>query len=276
MKPKGVFEKIPERSFIVYKTCIDPAVIKLAVEKMKKELFVRKGFFRRVRALPEDIQCVSIDKYYEPYIFLDGKYSIDYFLKRYLTLQVDEDAKEVVILGKKIEPKIMNDPEEGAYGVTTIEAEIRLSHEEEAKLILDKVGREVPFEQIPLAPSEEDPQKILDEFNERAGKLQVAPDEEIEILRARIVQRPTDMDRVDTELFEVCERAVIYTPIYEITFQNAKTGKKKIVRMDGVTAKILEDRRKEKEGKEGRTLWPPFSISNKFEKGQNNILQEIE
>lgn len=265
MKPKGVLEKIPDRSFIVYKTCIDPAVIKLAIEKMKKELFVRKGFFRRLLALPEDIQCVSIDKYYEPYIFLEGKYSIDYYLKRYLTLQVDEDAKEVVILGKKFETK--------PYGVTTIEAEIRLSHEEEAKFILDKVGREIPFEHIPLAPSEEDPQKILDEFNERAGKLQVAPDEEIEILRARIVQRPTDMDRVDTELFEVCERAVIYTPIYEITFQNAKTGKKKIVRMDGVTAKILEDRRK---GKEGRTLWPPFSISNKFEKGQNNILQEIE
>ena len=243
MTPKGdppIPEKIPERRVIVYKTCIDPTVIKLAVEKIKKELFVKMGF---LKPKPEDIQRVSIDKYYEPYIFLDGKYSIDYYRKHSFTLQVDENTPEIVILGKKFKPKIMNDPEKGAYGVITLEAEKHFTHEKKANLILDKAGREFPFEQMPLAPSEEDPQKILaiSPYSERIEELQIVPDKGIEILRSKIVQRPTGVDRIATELFEVYERAEIYIPIYEITFQNAKTGEKKIVKMDGVTAKIREE-----------------------------------
>jgi hypothetical protein len=135
----------------------------------------------------------------------------------------------------------MNDPERGTYGVITLEAEKHFSYEKKANLILDKEGREVPFEQMPFAPSEEDPKKILHEYKEKIGELQISPDKDIEILRSKIVQRPAEVDRIATELFEVSERAVIYTPIYEITFQNAKTGEKKIVKMDGVTAKILEE-----------------------------------
>jgi len=237
-KDQPISEKVPERRVIVYKTCIDPTVIKLAVERMKKELFVKMGF---LKPKPEDIQYVSIDKSYQPYIFLDGKYSIDYYRKYSFTLQVDENTEEIIILGKKFKPKIMNDPEKGAYGVITLEAEKHFCHEKKANLILDKAGREVPFEQMPFAPSEEDPKKILLEYKEKIDELQIAPDTEIEILRSKIAQRPTEVDRIASELFEISERALIYTPIYEITFQNAKTNEKKIVKMDGVTAKILEE-----------------------------------
>jgi len=238
MTPKGyphIPEKVSERRFIVYKTCVDPTTIKLAVEKMKKEIFVKSGF-RKPKL--EDIQYVSIDKNYEPYIFLDGKYSIDYYSKYSFTLQVDEDPQEIIILGKKFRPKIVNDPEKGDFKEITLKAEKHFLHEKKVNLILDKAGREVPFEQMPFAPSEEDPKKILDDYKERAEGLQIPPDKEIEILRSKVVQRPTEADRITTELFEVSERAVIYIPIYEIILQNAKTGEKKIVKMDGVTAKI--------------------------------------
>jgi len=241
MTPKGyppIPEKVSERRFIVYKTCVDPTTIKLAVERMKKEIFVKSGF-RKPKL--EDIQYVSIDKNYEPYIFLDGKYSVDYFSKYSFTLQVDEDPQEIIILGKKFRPKIVNDPEKGDFKEITLEAEKHFLHEKKVNLILDKAGREVPFEQMPFAPSEEDPKKILDDYKERTEGLQIPPDKEIEILRSKVVQRPTEADRIATELFEVSERAVIYIPIYEITLQNAKTDEKKIVKMDGVTAKILEE-----------------------------------
>ena len=241
MTPKGyphIPEKVSERRFIVYKTCVDPTTIKLAVEKMKKEIFVKSGF-RKPKL--EDIQYVSIDKNYEPYIFLDGKYSIDYYSKYSFTLQVDEDPQEIIILGKKFRPKIVNDPEKGDFREITLEAKKHFLHEKKVNLILDKAGREVPFEHMPIAASEEDPQKILEEFKERVEDLQVAPNEEIEILRSKIAQRPTEIDKIATELFEVSERAVIYTPIYGITFQNTETGEKKIVKMDGVTARIIKN-----------------------------------
>ena len=241
MTTKGnpsITEKIPERRFIVYKTSIDPTVIKLAVEAIKKDSLAEMGF---LKTNLEDIQCVSIDRYYEPYIFLDGKYSIDYYSKYSFTLKVDEDPQEIIILGKKFRPKIVNDPENGDYGEITLEARKHFLHEKKVNLILDKAGREVPFEQMPIAASEEDPKKILDAFKEKVEELQVAPNEEIEILRSKIAKRPTEIEKIATELFEVSERAVIYTPIYGITFQNTETGEKKIVKMDGVTARIKTD-----------------------------------
>jgi len=32
---------------------------------------------------------------------------------------------------------------------------------------------------------------------------------------------------------------VIYSPIYEITFQNVRTGEERLVKIDGVSAKII-------------------------------------
>ncbi len=238
MEPKddlAIPEKIPKRRVIVYKTSIDPTVIKLAVEKIKNELFVKMGF---LKPKPENIQYVSIDKYYEPFIFLDGKYSVDYFRKFSFNLQVDDDTEEIVILGKKFKPKIVEDPEKGTYGIITLEAEKHFSHEKKENLILDKDGREVPLESMPFAPSEENSKKIFEEYKDNIEDLQIPPDKDIEILRSKIVQRPEKMGRMGKELFKVSERVMIYTPIYKITFQNTKTGEKKIVKMDGVTAKI--------------------------------------
>jgi len=91
---------------------------------------------------------------------------------------------------------------------------------------------------MPFAPSEENSKKIFEEYKDNIEELQIPPGKDIEILRSRIVQRPEKMGRKGKELFKVSERVMIYTPIYKITFQNTKTDEKKIVKMDGVTAKI--------------------------------------
>jgi hypothetical protein len=93
---------------------------------------------------------------------------------------------------------------------------------------------------VPSAPSEDHPQKILKEFGKKAGKVRISPQKEIEMVRAKIVKKPPAADRVENELFQIFEHAVIYSPIYEITFRNVKTGEEKVIRIDGVTAKILQ------------------------------------
>jgi len=61
----------------------------------------------------------------------------------------------------------------------------------------------------------------------------------VEMVKARIVKRPPDADKIENEVFQIFEYAVIYSPIYEITFRNVKTGEEKSIRIDGVTAKIV-------------------------------------
>jgi len=229
-------EKIIERKIIVYKTLVDPTVVKVAGEKLKNKLFVRFGF---LKPKPEEIQFVSTDKYYEPYIVINGKYIIDYYRKSAYTVNVDERVQEVILFDQKIKPKPAKEPHARGYKVIELEGEEHLLYEDKASLILDKTGREVPLKQLPSAPSEEQPKKMLAELGENAKKLEITSDADVGILRSKIVRRPTDIKQVVQELFEVTERAVIYTPIYKVLFQNVKTGEVKTLEFDGVTSKRI-------------------------------------
>jgi len=229
-------EKIVARKTIVYKTLVDPTVAKITGEKMKHELFVRLGF---LKPKPEEVQYVAVDKYYEPYIVVSGKYSINYYRRRIYTVEVDGDVREVVLLRQSFKPVPPEKPAKKAGQVIRLVGEEQLLYEDAAYLILDKKGREVTPKQVPEAPSEEEPEKILAEFGEKIGKLEIPADMEVGVIRSRIVRRPSEIERVVEELFEISERVIIYTPMYEVSFQNTKTGAVKMVKVDGITARAI-------------------------------------
>lgn len=229
-------EKIAKRKTIVYKSRVDPTIVKLTAEKMKSKLFVKFGFSK---PRPEEIRVVSVDKYYEPYVLIDGKYSVDYYKKRVHTLDVDERTEDVRILGETFKPESLVTPTGETRKVVKLEAEERASYEEKAYVILDKTGREIPPDQVPSAPSEDHPHKIMKEFGKKSGKVKIPPRKGVQIVKSKIVKRPSDADVIENELFQISEHAVIYSPIYEITFRNVKTGEEKIIKIDGVTAKII-------------------------------------
>jgi len=229
-------EEIVERKTIVYKTLVDPTVVKVAGEKLKNKLFVKFGF---LKPKPEEIQFVSIDKYYEPYIVISGKYTIDYYRKGAYTINVDEKVREVILLNQKFKPEQTKDASAKGYKLIKLEGEENLLYEDKASLVLDKSSREVPLEQLPSAPSEEHPEKMLAELGEKAKELEIAPDADVDVIKSKIVKRPKDVKRIVHELFEVTERALIYVPIYTVLFQNVTTDEVKTIEFDGVTSKRI-------------------------------------
>ncbi|UCE43435.1 MAG: hypothetical protein JSV57_03455 [Candidatus Bathyarchaeota archaeon] len=234
---ESVPEKIVKRKTIVYRTLVDPTVAKITGEKNKARLFVRLGF---LKPKPEEVQCVSVDKSYEPYLVVRGKYSIDYYRKRIYTVEVDADVQEVILLKRSFKTVSPEKPAKKGYRVIRLVGEERLLYEDATYLILDKVGREVAPDQVPEAPSEEESEKTLTEFREKIGKLEIPADMEVGIIRSKIVKRPQEIARVVEEIFEISERAIIYAPIYEVGFQNTKTGGIRTVRVDGITAKVIQ------------------------------------
>jgi len=225
-------EKVPRRKTVVYKTLVDPAAIKIAGEKMKARLFTKLWV---CKPKPEEIQNVSVKKHYKSYFLVEGDYTIDYYRKRYYTLNIDEKVQEVVILEKTLKPDLPKKITKTPYKTVTLDGEERLLHKNRACLILDKAGHEVDPKRVPSAPSEEHPEKALANLKENMEKLKAAPNKDVDVLRSKIVKRPPDVKRVVQELFNVSERSVIYTPFYKLTFKNARTGKVKTVKIDGVT-----------------------------------------
>ncbi|MCJ7613375.1 hypothetical protein MUO71_01220 [Candidatus Bathyarchaeota archaeon] len=232
-------EKISKRKVIVYKSRVDPTIVKLTAEKMKHKLFAKFGFSKN---RSEEIRVVSVDKYYEPYIVIDAKYDVQYFTKKVYTLGVDPETDEVKISGESYTPEV-DTGYSGAEGesrkMIRVEAEMWSSNKDKAYLVINGEGQEIPPNQVPAAPSEDQPEKILKEFSKKTGALQISPEKEIDLVKARIVKRPSDIAKIEDELFQISEHAVIYSPIYEITFRNVKTGEDKLIKIDGVTAKII-------------------------------------
>ena len=234
----SVPEKIAERKIIVYKSRVDPTIVKLTAEKMKHKLF---GKFAFQKNRSEEIRVVSVDKYYEPYVLIDAKYQIQYSKTKVYTLGVDQDTEDIKISGKSYKSKIKTVPEEGdgePRKVIKLKAKIYSSYQDKVYLALDKNGNEIPHNQVPAAPSEDHPEKILNEFSKKNEKIH-ASQKEINLVKSRIVKRPSEIGRIEDELFQVSEHAVIYSPIYEITFRNSRTNEDKLVKIDGVTAKII-------------------------------------
>ena len=227
-------EKIAERKTIVYETRTDPTVIKLAGEKLKDKLFTR---FRILKPKPGEIQFVAIDKYYEPYIAISGKYSIDYYRKCTYTISVNQDALEVVLLNHKFVFDQRIDRSAPGYNAIKLEGEERLRINTKASVILDRSGQDVTLKELPAAPSEENPKKILATF----GVEEIPPDTDVNMIRSRVVARPNDIKRLVNELFEVDERAIIYTPRFKVTYANTKTGEERTLEFDGVTAEKLKE-----------------------------------
>lgn len=226
-------EKIAERKTIVYETRTDPTVIKVAGEKIKAQLFSRFGI---MKPRPEEIKLISMDKYYEPYMIISGEYCIDYYRKCTYTVKVDKKVKEIILLNQKLEPKQPNDPSIRDHNVIKLEGEERLKNELKASLILDKSGRDVTLTRLPSAPSERNPKKILAEY----GTKEIAPEADLEAIRAKILKRPKDISRLVNELFAVWERAVIYTPRFRMKYKSMRTGEERIVEFDGVTAERIQ------------------------------------
>ena len=231
-----IIERIAKRKIIVYKSRVDPTIVKLTAEKMKNKLFIKFGFSK---PRPEEIRVVSVDRYYEPYILVDAKYSVDFYKTKVYTLDIDNETEEVRILDKIFEPETVVDAAGKSHKIIKLEAHECSSYENKAYVILDKTGREIPADQVPSAPSEDHPKKVLKEVGKKARKVKFSPKKGVKMIKAGIVKKRPEADMVENELFQISEHAVIYSPIYEITFQNVKTGEERSIRIDGVTAKIV-------------------------------------
>ncbi len=253
--------KIVDRKTVFLRSRLYSNMVRQLGEKLKCKLFVKMRF---LKPRPEEVQVVSIEKYYEPYLTLAGKYAVDYYVKRDFTVKVDEDATEVAFLGSAFKPKPFSGHVPTALKVVQFEGEARFHHEDETYFVLDKSGREVAPEIIPVAPSEEQRVEELAEIGVKVGELEISREEEIDFLRSKIVNRPSDVV-VTKEIFEVNERTVVYLPMYYLTFRNIKTRKMATLKIDGITGQISPEKPPDKRLDKNTTKPTEDSINEPME-----------
>ena len=265
-------EKIAERKIIVYKSRVDIRAVRATAEKMKTKLF-RKFVFLKPK--PEEVQVVSINKYFEPYVVVDGEYNIDYSKNWIHNIQVDETMQELTIFGEKVRPKSLKGHLQIPCKILQLTGEGRFKREVKAHIIFDKQWREVGLEQLPFIPFEEQPEKILSKLDQKFRNAEMDTEKEVEILKSRIVRRPSEILCIHNELFKVSERALIYKPMYKITVRNVKTQKETTMIIDAITGKTTSGMQQTPAPRKKETIRKPKKPSSSAKTAVDNVSSHV-
>ncbi|MCW4022864.1 MAG: hypothetical protein ACOWW1_09215 [archaeon] len=225
-------EKIVERKIIVYKSRIDQKTIRQTAEKMKADLF-RKLYFIKPR--PEEVQIISIEKYFEPYVVAEGTYHIEYSKNWVRNIQVDESMVNLKLFGGKLKPVSLKDHLKTASKTVKISGVGRYKLEKKSRIIFDTQWHEVSFEKLPLVPFEDQPEKTLSTIDEKFGITSLQNEKEIEVLKTKLINRPEEITSIHDELFNIFDRAVIYKPMYDVVVENLKNQEKATLTIDAIS-----------------------------------------
>jgi len=226
-------QKIVDTRTVILKSRLDSNRVKFQGEKLKTSFFVRFGF---LKPKPKDILLVAFSKYYEPYILIGGKYSIDYCKRHNYALKVEDRTQAIFIDGKQLKPEPLS--LEDKAKVIKLVGEEHSHYENETYIILDRMLQDVAPENLSFAPFESELEnRPTGDFDLR--KPQISLEEEIGFLRSRIAKRPTDVAEIIREIFEINERTIIYSPVYELTYKNIKNGKRVTALINGVTGRVI-------------------------------------
>ena len=218
-------DNLVSRKTVIYETLVDPTVIKVTGERLKRRLFTKFAILRS----NSPIELISMEKYYEPYIVVSGRYFLNYYRLCDYTISLDNNVEEVILLNQKFYPQ----KNQNSTASIKLEGEERLEIEKKGFFMLAKNGQEANLETLPSAPSEKIPSETIAKY----GITEIDSEADVDFVRKRLVQRPENISRIVNEVFEISERVVIYSPRFKLTYLNAKTYQEKSIEFDGVTSK---------------------------------------
>lgn len=241
----SIQEKIVDRKVIFFRSAFEIKTIRKRAEKAKSQMF-SKYFF--LKSKPEESEINTIDKYFEPYIVVDGLYSIDFSKEWNHSIKVNDEMQILKISNKNFEPNFLDNRVDLPYKVLELEGTGRFHHEERKRIVFDEKWNEVGLDLLPYLPFEEDVQEILSESVNQKLTEDLNAEKEVEILKSKIFKRPTDFSIIHRERFNVLERALVFKPMYRVTATHIKTQKKVTFVIDGVNGKISSDNKKKSFG----------------------------
>ncbi len=228
-------QKIADAKTVVLKTRLDSNVVRLQAEGLKRNFFAKLGFFK---PKAEEIQLVGYEKYYEPYIVIGGKYSLDYCKKHAFSIEVEKATREVFIAGRKFEA-VASKSGKNLDQMINLEGEEYAHYERETFFVLDRLRREISPKSFSFAPYEVQLDGAAD-VNLNLRRISISVNEIIELVRSKIAKRPPDLAEIIREIFEIRENTIVYRPFFEFTFHNTKTKEYVTLQVDGVSGdKIL-------------------------------------
>ncbi len=230
--------KMIKRQTVVLKSRFDHLAIDEIAEKLKEKLFTRFNF---LKFKSSEIKLTSVEKYYEQYLIVKGKYSLEHCKKFEYNLEIDKKTEKICILNEEINIDKSNELVSGNSAFFTLSGVAHFKYENNGHYILDINGQEVESENWSILLNNIWPKEKLTKtgLKRKLSKIQISTQKEINFLRSRLVKKPPDVGEVIKELFEINERKIIFCPMFKLEYQNIKNKKEATTKINGITGNIL-------------------------------------
>jgi len=224
-------QSIVDTKTIILKPRLDQGDILLIGDKIRPRLFSKFGF----KSKPEHIKLLGSEIYFEPYLIIGGKYSLDYCKKHVFRVNVEESTTKVYVAGQEFK-SVQLDPKTTNRTIK-MTGEEHAHHERQAYFILDRLKREIPPDRLPISPF--DIQKDDTEHNSSFKSINISDEAQIEFLKTKIATRPGDVAEIIREVFDITDRTIAYYPMYQLTFEYIKNDTEAVVTINGITGEII-------------------------------------
>jgi hypothetical protein len=224
-------QSIASTKTILLKPRLDESDILLIGQEIKSRLFSKFGFKPKI----QNIRLLGSEKYFEPYLIIEGRYMLDYCKKHLFKVDVDEGTNKVFVAGQEFTSE--QSDSKGTNKIIRLAGEEYAHHERQAYFILDRMKREISPEKLPFSPF--DIKKREAELSSNFKSINIPDDVQIEFLKTKLAKRPPDVVEIIKEVFEITERTVAYYPMYQLTFENVKNREDAAVTVNGITGEIV-------------------------------------
>jgi len=226
-------KEMPQPKMLMSSTDITRVKAWEIAEKTKISAFARLKFFRRPN--PEELTCTRFVKYYEPYLQISGSYTLNYYRKSIHAIPVDPKAVKVKVFDRTVTPRLRE--ERSSTKDLEIEARELVQLTNSATIIFDHKGKEV-VEELPKVKMIKIHESFHDEHRHEFLNAETLTEKAVEILKKRLVQRPQEIKRINSERLTINEITIIYLPVYFAEYIRTTTNEARLIRIDGCTGSV--------------------------------------
>ncbi|MFX1298164.1 MAG: hypothetical protein ACFFD2_25340 [Promethearchaeota archaeon] len=217
----ALIEKISKPKIYFIATQVDKHQAKTLIEQKKKKAYGRKA------KNPEEITIETIEKHYNMFLRVKGKYWIRYLKRKHLEVPVSSNVEGVRVFEEIIDlGEVIEGPKKLKRNVT-IDIIEKIYIENHGDLAFNIEGDMINPQQISNMALENAPSTFLEENQDHIQVSKMTSDLAIEKLRMQIAIRPTDVHRILEEVFEIPLVQIILSPFF-IAVLNFNEIRKKV------------------------------------------------
>jgi hypothetical protein len=227
---EALTEKIGKQKIYFITKKVDQHQARTLIEQRKTKSYGRQA------KNPEDIQIESVEENYNMFLRVKGKYWIRYLRHKHLEVPVDTNVEGVRVFSEVVDlGEVIQGPKKLKRNVT-IDIVEKIYVENLGDLAFNIEGNQINPEMISNMPLEEGPSTFVDENSNRIQIAKITPELAVEKLRVLIARRPTDVQRILEEVFEIPLVQIILSPFFIATLNYNEIRKK--VFCDAISGKI--------------------------------------